>query len=134
MDDDKSIAEKLTHAIGKAADSVKSTMSNLVDTASQAAQYAMESNAERMSGQTVAELAPSPIAATEPAPKTKRKPRARPGSGKAPPAKKSVAKKPARKSAKKRAAKPAAKRVARKSKNKSAKKKSARKTKKKSKR
>ena len=64
MDDEKSIAEKLTDAITKATDSVKSTMSNIVDTASQAAQYAMENNAERMSGQTAAELAPGQIAAT----------------------------------------------------------------------
>jgi hypothetical protein len=166
MDDEKSIAEKLTDAITKATDSVKSTMSNIVDTAAQAAQYAMENNAERMSGQTAAGLAPGQIAATankqvyipvaadavampaplvavQPMPR-KRAPRAKLSSGKMPPAKKAVAKKPgkkaakkaakksapkkSKKSAKKSAVKKTAKRVA----NKSAKK--ARKTKNKSKR
>ena len=56
MDDEKSMTEKLTDALGKATDSVKSTIGNMVDTASSAAQRAMESNAERMSGQSAAEL------------------------------------------------------------------------------
>jgi hypothetical protein len=56
MDDEKSITEKLADALGKATDSVKSTLSSIVDTASNAAQHAMESNAERISGQTVTEL------------------------------------------------------------------------------
>jgi hypothetical protein len=138
MDDDKSITEKLTDAIGKATDSVKSTMSNLVDTASQAAQYAMESNAEKISRQTFAVLDPAQIAAmtdgrvynTEaadavmPAPlvfappvsKTKRKPRAKNNLAKVPAAEKPVAKKAADKAAKKTARKPAKKSVAKSSK------------------
>jgi hypothetical protein len=64
MDDEKSIAEKLTHAITRAADSVKSTMSNIVETASVAAQHAMESNAERISGQPATQLDPGLMVAT----------------------------------------------------------------------
>jgi hypothetical protein len=129
MGDDKSITEKLTDVITKATDSVKSTMSNIVDTASQAAQYAMESNAEKISGQTVTELDPGQIGATtaaqvylsdaaampaplipaQPALKRKRKPRTKLSFGKAPTANKSVAKKPTGKAGKKPAKKPAPK-------------------------
>lgn len=129
MGDDKSITEKLTDVITKATDSVKSTMSNIVDTASQAAQYAMESNAEKISGQTVTELDPGQIGATtaaqvylsdaaampaplipaQPALKRKRKPRTKLSFGKAPTANKSVAKKPTGKAGKKPAKKPAKK-------------------------
>jgi hypothetical protein len=49
MDDEKSITEKLTAAISKAADSVKSAVSHVVDSASNAAQHAMEANAEKIS-------------------------------------------------------------------------------------
>jgi hypothetical protein len=138
MNDEKSITEKFTDAIIKATDSVKSTMSNIVDTASVAAQHAMESNAERMSGQTIAELAPGQIAATaneqvyipeatdaaampmplvaaQPASK-KRAPRAKLNSVKMPPAKKAVAKKPNRKAGKKATKKAAKKSAPRKSK------------------
>jgi colicin import membrane protein len=118
MDDEKSIAEKLTDAITKATDTVKSTMSNIVDTASQAAQYAMENNAERMSGQTAAEFVPGQIAATatdaaampaplvaiQPAPK-KRAPRTKLSSSKILPANKPVAKKAVKKSAPKKSKK-----------------------------
>jgi hypothetical protein len=49
MDDEKSIAGKLADAISRAADSVKSVASTLVDKASNAAQHAMEANAEKIS-------------------------------------------------------------------------------------
>jgi hypothetical protein len=148
MDDEKSIAEKLTDVITKATDSVKSTMSNIVDTASQAAEYAMENNAERMSRQTAAELAPrqiavtankhvyipvatdaaampAPLVAVQPMPR-KRTPRTKLSSGKTP-AKKAVAKEPNRKAGKK-AAKKAAKKSAPKKSKKSAKKSAGKKT------
>ena len=123
MDDDKSIAAMLGDALSKATDTVKSTMSNLVDTASQAAQYAMESNAERISGQPVAELAPqqltamtdqrvnsveaadaimpAPLVFAQPVPVQKRKPRARKNLAKVPAAKRPAAPKAAGRPAKK---------------------------------
>jgi hypothetical protein len=138
MDDEKSIAEKLTDAITKATDSVKSTMSNIVDTASHAAQYAMENNSERMSGQTATGVAPEQIAATaneqvyipvaadavampaplvavQPMPR-KRVSRTKLSSGKMPPAKKAVAKKSNKKAGKTPAKKAAKKSASRKSK------------------
>jgi hypothetical protein len=142
MDDEKSIAEKLTDAITKATDTVKSTMSNIVDTASQAAQYAMENHAERMSGQTAAALAPGrpevadaaampvPLFAVQPVPK-KRAHRTKLSSGKMPPAKKPVAKKVAKKSAPKKARK-GAKKSAKKNAKKNASKKTAKRIAKKS--
>jgi hypothetical protein len=63
MDDEKSMTERLTDALSKATDSVKSTFSSMVDTASNAAQHSMQSNAERISGQTVTELDPGQAAA-----------------------------------------------------------------------
>jgi hypothetical protein len=157
MDDEKSIAEKLTDAITKATDSVKTTMSNIVDTASQAAQYAMENNAERMSGQTAAELVPGQIAATGnehvylpqvtdaaamPAPLVavqrvpkKRTARTKLSSGKRPPANKPVAKKVANKPApmkSKKKSKKKSNKAAKKSANKRIGKKTAKRTAKKS--
>jgi hypothetical protein len=149
MADEKSITEKLTDAISRATDSVKSTMGNIVDTASNAAQYAMESNAEKISGQTAAELDPGRIAATaneqvyipeaagalampvplvavQPAPK-KRTSRWKSVSGKTPPAKTPVTKKSNGKAAGKTAKKAAKKSAPGKSK-KSTRKKSAKKT------
>src|SRR5476651_443934 len=64
MDDEKSITEKLTGAISKAADSVKSAVSHVVDTASDAAQHAMEANAERISRIPAAKPDPEQVAAT----------------------------------------------------------------------
>ena len=155
MDDEKSMTEKLADALGKATDSVKSTIGNIVDTASGAAQRAMESNAERMSGQTTAELdseqaagsvneqvylppvtdavaVPVPLVAVKPS--RKRKPRAKSRAGKTTVAPKKAAakkasKKSAKKTAKKTAKKPAAKSAPKKPPKKSAKK-SARKAKK----
>jgi hypothetical protein len=49
MGDEKSIPEKLTDAISKAAESVKSAVSHVIGTASDAAQHAMEANAEKIS-------------------------------------------------------------------------------------
>jgi hypothetical protein len=49
MGDEKSIPEKLTDALSKAAHSVKSAVSQIIDTASDAAQHAMEANAEKIS-------------------------------------------------------------------------------------
>ena len=129
MDDDKSITEKLTDVITKATDSVKSTMSNIVDTASQAAQHAMESNAERISGQTAGQLDPGQIGATtaaqaylpwasdavampaplfvQPVPKKKKKPLAKLNSAKpSSTPKKAASKRPASKAGKKAAKKP----------------------------
>jgi hypothetical protein len=131
MDDEKSMTEKLTDALGRATSSVKSTIGNMVDTASGAAQRAMESNAARMSGQTAAELdseqaagsvngqvylppvtdaaaVPVPLVVAKPA--RKRKPRAKSRTGKATAApKKALAKKSNKKAAKKPAAKSAPK-------------------------
>lgn len=100
MDNDKSIAAKLTAVISKAADTVKHAVSHVVESASDAAQHAMEANAEKISrippaavpGRVAAttneqvylpEAAdaaamPVPLVAASPAPK-KRKPAAKPG-------------------------------------------------------
>jgi hypothetical protein len=64
MDDEKSIPEKLTDAISKAADSVKSAVSRVIDTASDAAQHAMEANAEKISRIPAAKPDPEGIAGT----------------------------------------------------------------------
>jgi hypothetical protein len=144
MDDEKSMTEKLTDALAKATESVKSTIGNMVDTASGAAQRAMESSAERMSGQTAAELdseqaagsvngqiylpaatdaaaMPVPLVAAE-RPR-KRKPRVKSRAGKTTAApKKEVAKKSSKKPARKTAKRPAAKSGSKKSPKKSAKK------------
>jgi hypothetical protein len=140
MDDEKSITERLTDAIGKATDSVKNTMSHIVETASVAAQHAMESNAQRMSRPAATARDSGPIAATagepvylpeatdaaampvplmfaQPVPNRKRKPRAGLKSGKAPAAKKAAAPKPGKNAAKK----PAKKRAPKKSKTKKSK-------------
>jgi hypothetical protein len=132
MDDEKSITEKLTDAIGKATDSVKSTLSSIVDTASDAAQHAMQSNAQRISGQTVTELGgqvyvpaasdaaamPAPLFA---APAKPRKPgtRSRAGKTSATP-RKAVAKKSNKKPGKTTVKQPAKKSAPRKSKKTSA--------------
>ena len=145
MDDEKSMTEKLAHALGKATDSVKSTIGNMVDTASGAAQRAMESNAERMSGQSVAELdseqaaasvngqvylpaatdaaaMPVPLASVLTLPKP-RKARTKSRACKTTPApKNAAAKKSSKKTARKTAKKPAAKSAPKKSPKKSAKK------------
>jgi hypothetical protein len=99
MDNDKSITKKLTAVISKAADTVKHAVSHVVESASDAAQHAMETNAQKISrippaavpGQVAAttneqvylpEAAdaaamPAPLVAAQPAPK-KRKPAAKP--------------------------------------------------------
>jgi hypothetical protein len=64
MDDDKSIAGKLADAISKAAGSVKNVASTLVDKASNAAQHAMEANAEKISRIPPAKTTPEQVAAT----------------------------------------------------------------------
>jgi hypothetical protein len=64
MGDEKSIAEKLTEAIGKAATSVKNAVSHVVDTASDAAQHAMEVNAEKISRIPPARPDPEQVAGT----------------------------------------------------------------------
>jgi hypothetical protein len=64
MDDEKSISEKLTDAIGKAAHSVKSAVSHVIDTASEAAQHAMEANAERIARVPAANPDPEQVAGT----------------------------------------------------------------------
>jgi hypothetical protein len=64
MDDEKSITAKLTNAISKAAVSVKSAVSHVVDTASDAAQHAMEANAERISRIPAAKAGPEQVAGT----------------------------------------------------------------------
>ena len=131
MNDEKSMTEKLTDALSRATDSVKSTIGNMVDTASGAAQRAMESNAEKMSGQSVAELdseqaaasvngqvylpaatdaaaMPVPLASVQPLPKP-RKARTKSRAGKTTPApKKAAAKKSSKKTARKTAKKPTA--------------------------
>jgi hypothetical protein len=145
MDDEKSMTEKLTDALGKATESVKSTIGNMVDTASSAAQRAMESNAKRISGQSVAELdseqaagsvngqvylpaatdaaaMPVPLAAVQPLPKP-RKARTKSRAGKTALApKKAAAKKSSKKAVSKTAKKPAAKSAPKKSPKKSGKK------------
>jgi hypothetical protein len=62
MGDEKSITEKLAVVISKAADSVKSAVSHIVDTASEAAQHAMEANAEKISRIPAARPDPEGIA------------------------------------------------------------------------
>jgi hypothetical protein len=122
MDDEKSIAEKLTEAIGKAAASVKNVVSHVVDSASDAAQHAMEANAEKIArippagtgpeqvaGTTNEQLyipeasdaavMPMPLFPAAPAPEKKRAPQ----TAAAAKAKKSLAKKTAGKAAKKTA-------------------------------
>ena len=64
MDDEKSISEKLTEAIGKAAHTVKSAVSHVIDTASDAAQHAMEANAEKLARIPPARTDPEQVAAT----------------------------------------------------------------------
>jgi hypothetical protein len=142
MDDEKSITEKLTDALGKATESVKSTIGNMVDTASGAAQRAMVSNAERMSGQTAAELdseqaaasvngqvylpaatdaaaMPIPLAAVQPLPESRKaRTKSRAGKGTQAP-KKAAAEKSNKKTARKTAKKPAAKSASKKSPKKS---------------
>jgi hypothetical protein len=150
MNDEKSITEKLTDAIGKAADSVKSVASTLVDKASNAAQHAMEANAqkisrippaktdpERVAGTTNEQIyipeagdaaaMPMPLVAAAPARK-KRKAAVKPAAAKAPPAKVTSAPKKTTKKMTKKAAKK--KTPATKSANKAAKKTAAKKTKK----
>lgn len=64
MGDEKSIPEKLTEAISKAAHSVKSAVSHVIDTASDAAQHAMEANAEKMARIPPARPDPEQVAGT----------------------------------------------------------------------
>jgi hypothetical protein len=64
MGDEKSIPEKLTEAISKAAHSVKSAVSHVIDTASDAAQHAMEANAEKISRIPPARPDPERVAGT----------------------------------------------------------------------
>jgi hypothetical protein len=64
MNDEKSIPTKLTEAISKAAHSVKSAVSHVIDTASDAAQHAMEANAEKISRIAAAKSDPEQVAAT----------------------------------------------------------------------
>ena len=64
MDDEKSIPERLTEAIGKAAHSVKSAVSHVIDTASDAAQHAMEANAEKIARIPPARTDPEQVAGT----------------------------------------------------------------------
>jgi hypothetical protein len=64
MGDEKSITEKLAGAISKAAGSVKNAMSHVMDTASDAAQHAMEANAERISRIPAVKSDPEQVAGT----------------------------------------------------------------------
>jgi hypothetical protein len=64
MDDEKSITEKLTNAISKAAGSVKSAVGHVIETASDAAQHAMEANAEKIARIPPAKTDPGQVAAT----------------------------------------------------------------------
>ena len=64
MADEKSIPEKLTDALSKAAHSVKSAVSHVIETASDAAQHAMETNAEKISRIPPARLDPEQVAGT----------------------------------------------------------------------
>lgn len=64
MEDEKSIAEKLTKVISKAADSVKHAVSHVVESASEAAQHAMEANAEKISRIPPARPDPRQVAGT----------------------------------------------------------------------
>jgi ribonuclease E len=138
MDGEKSITEKLTDAISKAADSVKNAVSHAVDSASNAAQHAMEANAEKISRIPPARTDPERVAATTneqvyipeaidaaampmplvpmaPAPKKLARAKTAPATpgkmAKRSATKKASAKKPATKSAKKAATKTAAKKI-----------------------
>ena len=62
MGDEKSIPEKLTEVISKAALTVKSAVSHVIDTASDAAQHAMEANAEKISRIPAAKPDPEQVA------------------------------------------------------------------------
>jgi hypothetical protein len=64
MDDEKSIAKKLTTVISKAADTVKHAVSHVVESASEAAQHAMEANAEKIARIPPARSDPGQVAAT----------------------------------------------------------------------
>ncbi len=64
MEDEKSIAEKLTGVISKAADTVKHAVSHVVESASEAAQHAMEANAEKISRIPPARPDPGKVAGT----------------------------------------------------------------------
>jgi len=64
MEDEKSIAEKLTGVISKAADTVKHAVSHVVESASEAAQHAMEANAEKISRIPPARTDPGQVAGT----------------------------------------------------------------------
>ena len=64
MEDEKSIAEKLTGVISKAADTVKHAVSHVVESASEAAQHAMEANAEKISWIPPARPDPGRVAGT----------------------------------------------------------------------
>src|ERR1043165_9859584 len=64
MEDEKSIAEKLTGVISKAADTVKHAVSHVVESASEAAQHAMEANAEKISRIPPARPDPGQLAGT----------------------------------------------------------------------
>jgi hypothetical protein len=64
MEDEKSIAKKLTEVISKAAVTVKHAVSHAVESASDAAQHAMEANAEKLSRIPPARFAPGQVAGT----------------------------------------------------------------------
>jgi hypothetical protein len=64
MEDEKSIAGKLSSVISKAADTVKHAVSHVVESASEAAQHAMEANAEKISRIPPARPAPGQVAGT----------------------------------------------------------------------
>jgi hypothetical protein len=64
MEDEKSIAKKLTGVISKAADTVKHAVSHVVESASEAAQHAMEANAEKISRIPPARPDPGQVAGT----------------------------------------------------------------------
>lgn len=64
MGDEKSIPEKLTEVINKAAHTVKIAVSHVLDSASDAAQHAMEANAEKISRIPAAKPDPEQVAGT----------------------------------------------------------------------
>src|ERR1043165_3273272 len=64
MEDEKSIAEKLTGVISKAADTVKHAVSHVVESASEAAQHSMEVNAQKISRIPPARTGPGRVAPT----------------------------------------------------------------------
>ena len=64
MGDEKSIPERLTEAISKAAHSVKSAVSHVINSASDAAQHAMEANAEKLARIPPARSDPEQVAGT----------------------------------------------------------------------